>query len=169
MSATTSTRTRAGENRPPTPTAPRPADRNWRDRAACRSVDPELFQPSTESGPAHDAQVAEAKAVCAGCPVRRTCLEFALAVLPYGIAGGLTETERARLRSGRETTPKEVRHPIAGTSHEVAAAGRAAVGQGRDLHEVAVEFRVSERTAQRWARETGRTRSTVPSPQGVSS
>lgn len=169
MRATTSTRTRAGETHPPMPTVPRPADRNWRDRAACRTVDPELFQPSTESGPGHDVQVAEAKAVCASCPVRRTCLEFALAALPHGIAGGLTETERARLRSGRQATPKEVRHPVAATPHEVTSAGRAAVGHGRDLHEVAEEFGVSARTAQRWARETGRTRSTVSSVEGVRS
>lgn len=160
MSATTSTRTRAGEGRPAVPGTPRPADRDWRGRAACRAVDPELFQPSTESGPTHDAQVAEAKAVCAGCPVRKMCLEFALAMLPYGIAGGLTETERAQLRHARRRAPKAVRCPEAGTPHEVAAAGRAAVGQGRDPHEVAAEFGVSERTAQRWAQEITRTAST---------
>lgn len=161
MSATASTRTRAGEGRPAVPTGPRPAERDWRDRAACRAVDPELFQPSTESGPVHDAQVAAAKAVCAGCPVREMCLEFALAVLPYGVAGGLTETERAQLRNGRRTTPKGARCPVAGTPHEVTAAGRAAVGQGCDPGEVAAEFGVSDRTVQRWAQEIARTRSTA--------
>lgn len=160
MSATTSTRTRAGKGRPTAQTSSHPLDRNWRNRAACRAADPELFQPSTESGPTYDAQVAEAKAVCAGCPVRQMCLEFALAMLPYGIAGGLTETERAQLRHARRTAPKAVRCPVGGTPHEVAAAGRAAVGQGRDPHEVAAEFGVSERTAQRWAQEITRSRGT---------
>ena len=97
MNRATSTRT--DEARPAMPTAPPTADRDWRARAACRDVDPELFQPCTEAGPLHEAQVAAAKAVCAGCPVRALCLEFALAVLPCGVAGGLTATERAALRT----------------------------------------------------------------------
>ena len=81
------------------PTAPQP-DEAWRERAACRDVDdPELFFPAAESGPARDAQVAAAKAVCARCPVRAECLTEALARIPYGIAGGLTEHERRRLRT----------------------------------------------------------------------
>ena len=39
-----------------------------------------------------------AKAICATCPVRGLCLEYALAVRePYGIWGGLNEYERRRL------------------------------------------------------------------------
>lgn len=70
----------------------------WVERALCRYVDPELFFPTAESGPVYEAQVAEAKAVCARCPVRAECLDWALGELPYGIAGGLTEDERAALR-----------------------------------------------------------------------
>jgi Transcription factor WhiB len=50
---------------------------SWRLAAACRSADPELFFPLSGSGQALE-QIAEAKAICAGCPVRRQCLEFAL-------------------------------------------------------------------------------------------
>jgi hypothetical protein len=49
----------------------------WRSLAACRSADPDLFFPISSSGQS-TAQVAEAKAVCAGCRVRRECLAFAL-------------------------------------------------------------------------------------------
>ena len=71
--------------------------RGWRARAACRGVDPELFFPAAERGPVRAVQVAAAKAVCAGCPVRAECLDEALARIPYGIAGGLTEDERRDL------------------------------------------------------------------------
>lgn len=68
----------------------------WRHRAACRGEDPELFFPV---GPAARAQIAEAKKICARCPVRRACLVFALATgQGHGIWGGLTEDERRRLR-----------------------------------------------------------------------
>jgi WhiB family redox-sensing transcriptional regulator len=72
----------------------------WTDRAVCRDEDPELFFPGGMEGPAL-LQIAEAKAVCARCPVRAECLEYALRELPYGVAGGLTEDERrtARQRS----------------------------------------------------------------------
>lgn len=70
---------------------------NWRERAACRNCDPELFFPVSDIGPGSQ-QVADAKAVCAQCPVRAKCLEFALDNgLDYGVFGGLTGDERRAL------------------------------------------------------------------------
>jgi WhiB family transcriptional regulator, redox-sensing transcriptional regulator len=74
---------------------------DWRQRAACRDEDPELFFPVSEMGPGA-RQVARAKAVCARCPVRSECLEYALDnALDHGIFGGTTETERRTLRRAR--------------------------------------------------------------------
>ena len=68
---------------------------HWRSAAACLSADPELFFPISYSGKALE-QVAEAKAICAACPVRRECLTFALRTQEsHGIWGGMTEEERA--------------------------------------------------------------------------
>jgi WhiB family redox-sensing transcriptional regulator len=73
---------------------------DWREHAACRDEDPELFFPLSEMGPGA-RQADEAKAVCARCPVREQCLEYALDNgLDHGIFGGLTESERRRLRRG---------------------------------------------------------------------
>ena len=151
------------------PAAVRPQD--FRHRAACRGVDPEVFFPIAEAGPVLAAQVAAAKAVCAGCPVRAECLAWALAELPYGIAGGLTEQERhqtrtrARTDRGGRTGRAVVCRPVGGTRSEVAAAGRAAVAAGVDPRRVAVEFGVTDRTAQRWAHDL-RTTTTVSTGVG---
>ena len=76
--------------------------------AACRHEDPELFFPDGR-GPARPAhqrasdlafQVAYAKSFCDPCPARLACLEQNLDV-PYGIFGGLTQQERARIRRDR--------------------------------------------------------------------
>jgi WhiB family redox-sensing transcriptional regulator len=83
---------------------------DWRDAAACRDLDPDLFFPP---GTGHGApgQVAEAKLVCMRCPVLAPCLRWALAAeAQYGIWGGTTEDERLRLRiraerPGRSTEP----------------------------------------------------------------
>jgi WhiB family redox-sensing transcriptional regulator len=67
---------------------------DWRAMAACRSVDPDLFFPLSDIGPGLE-QAARAKAVCAGCPVRRQCLSFALLTQQgHGVWGGTTEQER---------------------------------------------------------------------------
>jgi WhiB family transcriptional regulator, redox-sensing transcriptional regulator len=67
---------------------------NWRSLAACQSADPDLFFPISSSG-ASLAQVARAKAICAGCQVRRECLAFALRTHQvHGVWGGLSEQER---------------------------------------------------------------------------
>jgi WhiB family redox-sensing transcriptional regulator len=71
----------------------------WWSRAACRSADPELFFPVSAAGPSR-AETAAAKAVCAGCEVRRECLDFALATRqPYGVWGGTSPEERQVLRT----------------------------------------------------------------------
>ena len=74
---------------------------DWRARAACRVVDPELFFPVGTSGPAL-TQLAEAKAVCASCPVTADCLAWALdTAQEYGVWGGLDENDRRALRRQR--------------------------------------------------------------------
>ena len=66
----------------------------WRKRAACRGLDAEIFFPGTDD----EADAAEAKAICAICPVRQACLEHALASREReGVWGGTTERERRRI------------------------------------------------------------------------
>lgn len=76
-----------------------PADPpDWRGDAACRGLDPELFFPEGSAGPAL-LEVREAKVVCARCPVRAQCLDFAMrAGVAFGIWGGATERERRTMR-----------------------------------------------------------------------
>lgn len=65
---------------------------SWRQSAACRGVDPEIFYPVS------DEEAEAAKSVCGQCDVRETCLEFALANREReGVWGGATERERRRL------------------------------------------------------------------------
>ena len=122
---------------------------DWRSRASCRDVDPEIFFPTAEAGPQLDAEVAAARAVCGGCTVRAACLDFARKRLPHGIAGGLTPGERRRL-DRRPGSRKEPRPRTVGRSSEVAEAGRAALRAGQRPAEVAREFGVSDRTVCRW-------------------
>lgn len=71
---------------------------SWRERDACLNEDPELFFPIGTTGPAA-LQTIEAKRVCAGCPVRDDCLQWAMSVnVEQGIWGGLSEDERRSLR-----------------------------------------------------------------------
>ena len=71
---------------------------DWRDHAACRDTDPELFFPIGNAGPALH-QLDRAKQVCAGCPVRTSCLEWALASgQEAGVWVGTSEDERRALR-----------------------------------------------------------------------
>ncbi|MFC4335828.1 WhiB family transcriptional regulator [Salininema proteolyticum] len=71
---------------------------DWRHEAICRDEDPELFFPIGDSGPAL-SQVELAKSVCNRCPVRESCLEWALATgQDAGVWGGLSELERRALK-----------------------------------------------------------------------
>jgi hypothetical protein len=74
----------------------------WQDSALCAQVDRAVFFPS--NGYVAD----DARRICAACPVRPQCLDYALA-LEYapdqngvqGIWAGLDEDERAGVRAAR--------------------------------------------------------------------
>lgn len=67
-------------------------DLSWRQRGACRGLDPEIFYPTSED------DAGEAKTICSACVVREACLEYALSNREGdGIWGGATEKERRRM------------------------------------------------------------------------
>ena len=71
---------------------------DWRDNAACRDTDPDLFFPVGTTGPAIE-QISNAKAVCQACDAQTACLEYALVTnQDSGIWGGTSEEERRALR-----------------------------------------------------------------------
>jgi WhiB family transcriptional regulator, redox-sensing transcriptional regulator len=75
---------------------------DWRDQAACRNADPDLFFPIGKGEPTL-LQLDRAKQVCAGCTVRTPCLEWALASgQEAGVWGGTTEDERRALQRTRQ-------------------------------------------------------------------
>lgn len=78
-------------------------DWDWQVNAACRGAGVDLFfNLDSERGQAKRTREANAKAVCATCPVMAQCLAWALQVgEPYGVWGGMTADERHALRPGR--------------------------------------------------------------------
>ncbi|GAC1317619.1 MAG: WhiB family transcriptional regulator WhcE [Acidimicrobiales bacterium] len=73
-------------------------DGEWRLDAACASGGTEAFFPVGHTGAAI-GQTALAKRVCASCPVRLQCLEFAVTTnQEYGVWGGADEEERRNIR-----------------------------------------------------------------------
>ena len=62
--------------------------------AACIKVDPDLFFAKSPR------KVALAKSICAACPIRTKCLNWALENEEYGIFGGTTPEERKYMLAG---------------------------------------------------------------------
>jgi WhiB family transcriptional regulator, redox-sensing transcriptional regulator len=71
---------------------------DWRELAACRDSDPDLFFPIGTTGPAVE-QIEKARGICGICSVREACLQYALETnQEAGVWGGFAEDERRRLR-----------------------------------------------------------------------
>ena len=80
---------------------------SWQVRGACRGLDVErFFHPDGERGPAREQREHEAKAICASCPVLAACASHALRSRePYGVWGGLSESDREAIWAGRQAAP----------------------------------------------------------------
>lgn len=76
--------------------------RPWLDQAACRGLDPALFHPQ------RGEPTEPAKRVCASCPVRQECLDWALeANEKHGVWGGMSERQRRQLRIAANIASRE--------------------------------------------------------------
>lgn len=80
----------------------------WREWAACRDADPDLFFPpdddDEEDDVAREIREQTARAVCTCCPVIGPCLDLAFATSDvWSVSGGMNYPERAlykrRMRS----------------------------------------------------------------------
>ena len=69
---------------------------DWQTHGSCRGKDSSFFfHPEGERGRARTRRENRAKAICSSCPVLEQCRQHALKVAePYGIWGGLSESER---------------------------------------------------------------------------
>lgn len=79
-------------------------DDDWQPRAACRGPQAAVFFPPAtfERKDEKEEREARAKAICATCPVKKPCLEYALRIRePHGIWGGLNEVERKQVLTRR--------------------------------------------------------------------
>jgi WhiB family transcriptional regulator, redox-sensing transcriptional regulator len=80
----------------------------WRTDAACASLDTNLFFPDPEVDEDVLPRIASAKAVCAECPVRQDCLEFAIRTRQLdGVWGGHTPEERRSIRRRRQAAARK--------------------------------------------------------------
>ncbi|MGI9080126.1 MAG: WhiB family transcriptional regulator [Acidimicrobiales bacterium] len=76
----------------------------WQDKAACKGPQARVFFPPAhlERKDEREGRETRAKGICAVCPVRRPCLDYALEIRePHGIWGGLNELERKTLIAQR--------------------------------------------------------------------
>lgn len=119
--------------------------------------------------------MAAAKAVCGRCPVVTACRADALAHAPFGIAGGLTEDERAAVRTSRRvgkaagTPPRDVdpvmvtrlvhagRQPGA-TRDELVAAAVELIRSGQPVVQAAAWLGLAPRTVTGYTSATRATR-----------
>jgi WhiB family transcriptional regulator, redox-sensing transcriptional regulator len=71
-------------------------DTEWMARGTCAHQSPSTFFPSDGVG------VEVARRICADCPVKQPCLEYALANrIDHGVWGGTSERERRRILKRR--------------------------------------------------------------------
>lgn len=84
-------------------------DENWRYRASCRDVDPEIFTLATQSNLRQLAANEQARRLCHTCPVAPECRDFGKRSGAEGVIyGGWARKPRMRER-------KTAAQPLIGT------------------------------------------------------
>jgi WhiB family redox-sensing transcriptional regulator len=83
-------------------------DAEWMGQGNCRDLEPSLFFPSDGVG------VEVARRICADCPVKEPCLEYALVNrIDHGVWGGASERERRRIARQRRLSATGRSTPVA--------------------------------------------------------
>lgn len=92
----------------------------------CRGMTDVFFPPNVRSRKLQKELDQAAKDVCAVCPQIEECLEYALKHEDFGVWGGMTETERRKVRNERNifVVRPEVAHLQEMKSEQLANANR---------------------------------------------
>jgi WhiB family redox-sensing transcriptional regulator len=82
-------------NDTPAPTIRGIADHSWQERGRCHGLPAKEIDKLFFHAARNHRAIAEAKAICGGCPVKKACFDYALDnEIRQGMWGGLTEDER---------------------------------------------------------------------------
>lgn len=101
----------------------RDRDPGWRTRGLCQTVDPETFFPA----PSESAEAAVA--LCRTCPVRGSCLAWALEAGDlHGVWGGTTARERRAMAVVWRSGEIDQLAPVAASAAATSAGGAADAG-----------------------------------------
>ncbi len=88
-----------------------PIEPGWQRRGACTTENASLFMANGD-GNLTAAEVAQAKAICSGCPVVGSCLQWALDTgQRRGIFGGMGRRDREAYK--RKPSAKDLQHTLA--------------------------------------------------------
>jgi WhiB family redox-sensing transcriptional regulator len=145
--------------RPPPAPGVSTTDVGWRANAACAAGDPDLHHPDGE-GRDYRAQVADAKAVCASCPVSASCREWITGYeagfkvsARWSIWAGMTPAERHALdqKAGTKLDRRmRVDHGgREGTTPATVSQVRYLAGQGMTRSEIARALGLTARQVRR--------------------
>ena len=128
-----------------TPPTPAVFSAGWRDEAACRGTDLEVFFP----GRGESAETA--RRICARCPVGQPCLDYAISNgIVHGIWGGLAERDRRALRTRHLSGARRERDDAIAAASAIGYS-QAAIGRAFGLTHTSVS-RVLSRDADRRGR-----------------
>jgi len=114
---------------------------DWQADGLCSQVGGDGWFPD-KGGATRDA-----KAVCARCPVRDACLEYALATEQrFGIWGGMSERERRAERGRRAAAAARLARPdmLPRTAQRVAAVAEL-TAEGMTRAQIAARLGITER------------------------
>ena len=71
------------------------------ENPSCAETGGDLFFPEKEGQPFGNIEIAMAKRICLSCPHQTECSEWGINKELHGIWGGLTESDRRRVRKQR--------------------------------------------------------------------
>lgn len=125
-------------------------ERPWVRQAACLGLDANIFHPL------RGAPTEPARRVCATCPVRAECLQWAIEQHEqHGIWGGTTEKERRAIRARlrRQGAADRLRSPVHVAADERAVEARRLHRSGMPVIDIAVRLNVTRRAVHRYLEE----------------
>jgi WhiB family redox-sensing transcriptional regulator len=119
----------------------------WMSDALCATTAPDAFFPEGNES------AAIAKAICARCPVKQKCLDYAVATRENeGVWGGLTPPERRKLWISNPVPVGRLTPPRAADWGDVLSAYRA----GASVLDISEKFEVSPQSVYRIIQGSGR-------------